>query len=80
MLARVLGVPGNQRFFRPYCLAPADFGRSDNPIPTREADYAHHITTWLPRLQTFNTSPDNNILRPEYTDANIERGEKSLCK
>ena len=58
------------------CLAPADFGRSVNPIQTRGADYAHYITTWHPRLQNLNTSPDNNIL----TLFNIERGEKSLCK
>ena len=49
------------------CLAPAvflgltawhprSFGRSVNPIQTRGADYAHHITTWHPRLQNLNTS------------------------
>ena len=48
VLARVPGVPGTCSFFRPYCLAPADFGRSVNPIQTRGADYAHHITTWHP--------------------------------
>ena len=29
-----------------------------NPIPTKGTDYAHHITTWHPRLQNPNTSPD----------------------
>ena len=30
-----------------------------NPIQTRGADHAHHVTTWHPRLQNSNTSPDN---------------------
>ena len=45
------------RFFRPYCLAPADFHRSVNPTQTRVVDYAHHITTWHPGVQNHNTSP-----------------------
>ena len=31
-------------------LVPPVFGRSVNPIPTRGADYAHHITTIPPRF------------------------------
>ena len=30
-----------------------DFGRLVNPISTRGADYAHHITTCPPDFQTF---------------------------
>ena len=40
------------------CLAPADFGRSVNPIQTRGADYVHHITILQPRVQNPNTNPD----------------------
>ena len=29
-------------------MAPSDFGRSVNPISTLDADYAHHITTYVP--------------------------------
>ena len=43
-----LGVPG---------VPPPDLGRSDNPISTRWADYAHHITIWHPGLDNFDTSP-----------------------
>ena len=50
---RVSGVPGTRGFFRPYCLAPADFARSGNPMQTRGSD---HITTWHPLLQNPNTS------------------------
>ena len=28
-----------------------------NPIPTKGTDYAHHITTWHPRLANPSTSP-----------------------
>ena len=58
VLAWVPGVSGTRGFFRPYCLAPADFGRSVNPIQTRYlqwAYYAHHITTWHPWLHNPNT-------------------------
>ena len=35
-------------------IAAPDFGWSINPIPTREADYAHHITNAPPQdFQTF---------------------------
>ena len=35
VLARMPRVPGNRGFLRSYCLVPADYGRSVNPIPTR---------------------------------------------
>ena len=40
---------------------PPDFGRSVNPISSRGADYAHHITTWHTR-----------IFRPSYGPASYE--------
>ena len=47
-------------FFQgPYCLAPAVFGRYFNPIQTRGISFAHHITTWHPRLQNLSTGPPN---------------------
>ena len=47
VLARGAGGAWHPQFFRPYCPAPVDFGRSVNPIQTRGADYAHHITNSL---------------------------------
>ena len=47
--------------------ADPDFGISVNPIPTRGADYAHHITIRSPfDLQTF--------LRPLDVPSNLRRG------
>ena len=40
-------------------MPPLDFRRSINPIQTRGADYAHHITTYLP----------TRIFRPSYGPA-----------
>ena len=37
-------------------MAPPDFGRSVNPISTRVADYAHHITTGLPGFTDLPTA------------------------
>ena len=34
-------------------LAPPIFGQTVNPISTRGADYAHHITTSPPDFQTL---------------------------
>ena len=36
--------------------AHLEFGSSDNPIPTREADYAHHITACPPRFENLMAS------------------------
>ena len=55
MLARVPGVPGTRIFFWPYCLAPADFGRSVNPIQTMGADYARHTTASPPGFKMLST-------------------------
>ena len=37
-------------------LAPPEFGSSVNPIPTREAHYAHPITASTPRFQNLSTA------------------------
>ena len=37
-------------------LAPPEFGSSVNPIPTRGADYAHHITASTPGFENLTTS------------------------
>ena len=36
-------------------LAPPEFGSHVNPIPTKGADYAHHITASTPRLKKLTT-------------------------
>ena len=37
-------------------LAPPEFGYYVNPIPTRGADYAHHITASTPGFENLKTS------------------------
>ena len=37
-------------------LAPPEFGSSINPIPAREADYAHHITGSTPGFENLTTA------------------------
>ena len=40
-------------------MAPPDFERSVNPISTRRADYAHHITTGPPGFSEIPTALDS---------------------
>ena len=42
--------------------APSHFGRSANHIPTRGADYAHHITTRPPSPPGFSDLPTDLIV------------------
>ena len=37
-------------------MAPPDFGKSVNPISTRETDYAHLITTGTPGFSDLPTA------------------------
>ena len=39
-----------------WALAHPEFGSSVNPIPTREADYAHHITACPPGFENITAS------------------------
>ena len=43
-------------------MAPPDFGRSVNPISTRGADYADHISTCTPRIFIPSYGPDCTLL------------------
>jgi hypothetical protein len=47
--------PGHRNRVGRGAIAAPDFGWSINPIPTREADYAHHITNAPPPPQDFQT-------------------------
>ena len=52
--------------------APADFGRSVNPILIQQADYASHITSYsLPDFQTFLRPLLQQI--PNQTEHKVER-------
>ena len=39
-----------------WALAHPEFGSSANPIPTRGADYAHHITACPPAFENLTVS------------------------
>ena len=45
--------------------APSHFGRSANHIPTRGADYAHHITTRPPSPPGFSDLPTDLTYIPD---------------
>jgi hypothetical protein len=34
-----------------------DVGLSANPIPTKQVDYAHHITAWIQKFQYISAEP-----------------------
>jgi len=44
-----------------WALAHPEFGSSVNPIPTRGADYAHHITDCPPGFENLAASLNNII-------------------
>ena len=54
-----------------WAMAPLDFGKSVNPISTKEADYAHEIILAPSDFQTF--------LRPWFALFKIKRAQKSEC-
>ena len=49
-----------------WALAHPEFGSSVNPITTRGADYAHHITACPPGFENLTVSLQNKHMKGHY--------------